>query len=81
MTLVVYDQNGKVWNMITGSYEVPAGIPYLEIEVPAGKMVASVDTAVTPNIPIYADLPIPKVDLLEQRLLLAEGVINMMLDI
>lgn len=69
-TLVIYDTTGRIFNPITGSYVVPVGIPYLEVEVPDGKMVVSVDVSVTPNVPVYTDLPkseqLTRIELLEQ---------------
>lgn len=57
MTLVIYDTTGYVIQSITGSYRVPVGLPYLEVDIPEGKYIASVDVTITPNIVVYADLP------------------------
>ncbi|MDF2842461.1 MAG: hypothetical protein K0R00_887 [Herbinix sp.] len=56
-TLIIYDTTGKIWSNITGNYEVPVGIPYLEVNIPDGKYPYAVDVSVTPNQVIYEDNP------------------------
>lgn len=64
-TLVIYDTAGKIFNQITGNYEMPVGIPYLEIEIPAGKYIIGVDVSVAPNEPIYENIPASEFDTLK----------------
>jgi hypothetical protein len=54
-TLIIYDTTGKIWSNITGNYEVPVGIPFLEVDIPEGKYPVAVDVSVTPNQVIYAE--------------------------
>lgn len=58
-TLVFYDNNGKIFYMTTGSYEIPnGGIQYLETEIPSGKMLVSIDVSDHKNpTPIFEDIP------------------------
>ena len=56
-TLIIYDNTGKIWNNMSGSYEVPTGIPYLEVEILSGQYPVSVDVSGTEPIVIYAEPP------------------------
>lgn len=67
-TLVIYDNDGKIFSEITGSYLVPhGGIQFLEIEVPNGKQINGVDTSVTPHQANLEDIPPTEVDKLKQQ--------------
>lgn len=63
-TLIIYDLEGTVISSISGSYKVPVGIPYLEIEVPIGKMITGIDTET--NLPILVDTPKSEMELLRE---------------
>jgi hypothetical protein len=76
MTLVIYDNTGKIWVIMSGSYTIPDGLSYLEVEVPEGKKVVGVNVSVAPNVPIFEDFPVPVVKTLEDRLVLVENVLN-----
>ncbi|MDF2844787.1 MAG: hypothetical protein K0R00_3213 [Herbinix sp.] len=71
-TLIVYDNSGKVWNIIGGMYEVPNGLPYLEVEVPADKRIVSIDLSGEVPTVIYEDYPksqeLNRIELLENAL-------------
>ena len=56
-TLIIYDNKGKIWHQITGTYEVPEGLPYLEEEIPEGKYPVSVDATGEAPYVIYANFP------------------------
>lgn len=68
-TLIIYDTTGQIFSSpITGSYISPQGqLNYLEIEIPDGKILKSVDTTVTPNIPIYEDIPKTDMEKLQEK--------------
>jgi hypothetical protein len=67
-TLIIYDNNGQIFSQITGAYLVPnGGIQYLEIEVPQGKSVSSVDTTVAPHKVILEDIPPTESELLKNK--------------
>lgn len=58
MTLIIYDNNGKVFSQIAGNYLVPqGGVQFLEVAVPEGKRVAGVDVSVTPHQVALEDIP------------------------
>lgn len=42
-TLIIYDNTGKIYYMASGDYTKPDGLQYIEVEVPDGYYVASVD--------------------------------------
>lgn len=61
-TLVIYDNEGFIIQQVSGSYRLPVGIPYLEVDVPEGKRIKvtdgiGVDTAVTPHQVTLEDIP------------------------
>lgn len=56
-TLIIYDNTGKIWVQMSGSYVAPTGLTYLEVEVPTGKRPISVDVSGTTPTVVYADFP------------------------
>lgn len=56
-TLIIYDNSGRIWNHMSGAYDTPNGLPYLEIEIPEGKYPISVDVSGTEPSVVYADYP------------------------
>lgn len=68
-TLLIYDSTGTIFSSpITGSYRQPQGVlQYLETEIPDGKYVTKVNVTVTPNVPIYEDIPLSETELLKQK--------------
>lgn len=66
-TLIIHDVKGFIISQITGSYRVPEGIPYLEIEIPNGKRTKEVDVSVTPHQVILEDIPPSDIEKLRQE--------------
>lgn len=66
-TLIIYDAEGYIIQQITGSYRVPVGVPYLEIEVPDNKRTLKVDVNSTPNAVIFEDIPPSEVEKLNTK--------------
>lgn len=69
-TLIIYDNQGYVISNITGSYRVPTGVPFLEVEIPTGKQIKyndgiGVDVSVTPHQVILEDIPPSEMELLK----------------
>lgn len=57
-TLIIYDNTGYIYFQMTNGYRVPeGGLDFLEIEIPEGKIVKSVDISVMPNVAIFEDIP------------------------
>lgn len=67
-TLVIYDATGRIITQMQGSVSEPTGIPFLWIEIPSGKYLVSIDVSVTPNKPVYADLPKSETQILQDKL-------------
>lgn len=69
-TLVICDTSGMLIAQWPEPYTIPAGVPCIEVEIPAGKYILRVDVSVTPNVPVYADLPkseaVTRLELLEK---------------
>jgi hypothetical protein len=70
-TLIIYDNNGRIFSQISGSYSIPQGdIQHLEIEIPEGKQLKidkngiGVDVSITPHQPILEDIPPTEVNVL-----------------
>jgi hypothetical protein len=71
-TLIIYDNSGYIISSINGSYRIPIGLPYVEVEIPEGKQIkvtdgVGVDVSVTPHQVILEDIPLSEVDLLKQQ--------------
>lgn len=69
-TLIIYDSQGYIISNITGSYRVPTGVPFLEVEIPQGKQIKytngiGVDVSVTPHEVILEDIPPSEMELLK----------------
>lgn len=69
-TLIIYDSQGYIITSITGSYRVPAGVPFLEVEIPEGKQIKytngiGVDVTKTPHQVILEDIPPSEMELLK----------------
>lgn len=76
-TLIIYDEQGYIISNITGSYRVPTGVPYLEVEIPQGKQIKytngiGVDVSVTPHQVILEDIPLTEIEQLRQKTELQE---------
>lgn len=70
-TLIIYDLNGKIVSQISSGYEFPNGLPYIEIEIPQGKYIKSVN--VDTKEPIFDDLPKTEIQLLEDKISILES--------
>lgn len=70
-TLIIYDNDGRIFTQITGNYALPqGGVQYLEVQIPEGKRIKSgigVDTSVTPHQAILEDIPKTDVQLLKEQ--------------
>lgn len=71
-TLIIYDATGYIISNITGSYHVPTGVPFLEVKIPEGKRIATVDgvgvdVTKTPHEVILEDVPPSEMELLKEK--------------
>lgn len=57
-TLIIYDNTGYIISQMSGSVREPqGGVPFLWVEIPAGKRVVSINTSMTPNVPVFETIP------------------------
>lgn len=63
-TLVLYDKNGSIATQMSGDYKTPVG--NLEVEIPEGKRIVSIDVAT--KKPIFEDLPIGEKEQMRKEL-------------
>ena len=67
-TLVIYDLEGTVIKTIYGGYKVPVGIPFLEVDVPEGKMIKSVNVEGEEHFAVFEKLPSPTINQLIEKI-------------
>jgi hypothetical protein len=69
-SIIIYDTTGYIIQQMTGSYRVPVGIPFLEVDVESykGKIIKSVDVSVTPNVLVFEDIPKSELQLAQERI-------------
>lgn len=69
ITRVIYDTKGLIISQTQGSdLPVLTGVPYLDIEIPEGKYMVRIDTSVTPNVPVYGDIPKSDIQILKEKI-------------
>lgn len=79
-TLIIHDESGYILQQATATtYRLPVGVPYLEIEVPPGKQVVSVDVSVTPHQAILEDVPPSEIDELKSKLQATQQAVDFLL--
>ena len=76
-TLVIYDDNGKIFTQITGDYIKPVGLQHIEIDIPEKKILVGVDSTV--HEPIYEDAPKTEIELLREELVLTQQALDFLL--
>lgn len=75
-TLIIYDNAGFIFLQISGNYEMPkGGVQFLEVEIPQGKYLKSIDVTVTPNTPIYEDIPQTDMEQIKSETELLKGCV------
>lgn len=68
MTRIIYDVSGYIIYQMQGSnLYAPVGIPCLDVEIPEGKYVVSIDINIEPNVPVFEDLPKSETQLLQEQ--------------
>lgn len=80
-TLVIYDNEGVVIKQESGTYRIPVGLPYLEVDVPAGKYITSVDVSGETDIAVLEDLPKSTEQIMQDRITDLELTIAEMLKV
>jgi hypothetical protein len=67
-TLLIYDNDGKIFLSISGSYETPNGLQHLEVDVPSNSYVDSVNVSVEPHEAVIKLIPKTKLEELEEMI-------------
>ena len=79
-TLIIYDDKGKVFLQLTGDYLTPqGGVQFLELIIPAGKRIKSVDVTVMPNVAILEDIPKTETQMLQDKIQATQEAIDFLL--
>ena len=63
---VIYDNTGYIYLAGEGFPE-PQGIPFLNVEIPEGKLLKSIDVSSEPHKPVFKDIPKSEMELMEER--------------
>lgn len=64
--IVIYDNNGKIWYNGSGMGE-PAGLPFLNVEIPEGQYIESVDMSSEPHKPVFKTYPKSDMEILKEK--------------
>lgn len=77
-TLIIYDNSGYVYvQMASMENRIPqGGINYLDVEIPTGKQVISVDTTVIPHVPVLEDIPKTQEELNAEKIALMQKALD-----
>ena len=64
--IIIYDNNGKIWYNGSGMGE-PAGLPFLNVEIPEGHYIESVDVSSEPHKPVFRVYPKSDLEILKEK--------------
>lgn len=67
-TLVIYDMAGRIYYQAQGDIQVPTGLPFLWLDIPAGKILKSIDTSKAVHTSVYEDVPKTELDTVKEQL-------------
>ena len=56
-TLVIYDITGYPIQIMSGDIREPIGVPFMWVEVPEGKLIATIDVSAEEHVPVFVDIP------------------------
>ena len=65
--VIIYDNDGKIWYNGSGMGE-PAGLPFLNVEIPEGQYIESVDVSSEPHKPVFKPFPKSEMEILKERI-------------
>lgn len=63
---VIYDNTGYIYLAGEGFPE-PQGIPFLNVEIPEGKLLKSIDVSSEPHKPVFDDIPKSEMEILKEK--------------
>lgn len=64
--LVVYDKKGTIYYAGIG-YPQPEGIPFMNVEIPEGHYLDSIDVSQEPHKPVFKEYPKSDLDILKEK--------------
>lgn len=64
--LVIYDMTGYIYMQGEGFPE-PKGIPFMNVEVPEGQYLDSIDVSQEPHKPVFKEYPKSDMDILKEK--------------
>lgn len=64
--IIIYDNNGKIWYNGSGMGE-PAGLPFLNMEIPEGHYIENVDVSSEPHKPVFRVYPKSDLEILKEK--------------
>ena len=65
-TLVIYDNNGKIYSKLTGVFDTPIGLQHIVIVIPEKKILVGVNPET--HEPIFEDVPPTETEMQQQAL-------------
>lgn len=71
-TLIIYDNEGKIFTKITGDYLNPVGLQHLEIELENGKTIDFIDVTAIPHRVVLKDIPKSELEIVNERMVATE---------
>lgn len=75
-TLVIYDNDGKIFSQVGGIYTLPqGGVQYLEVDVPDGEIIVTINTSVEPHQAVLEYKPLSETEILKKQTAMQEQAI------
>lgn len=74
--LIIYDKNGTIITENTLSTDIVGNLNYLDVVVQEGKILNRIDVSVTPNVPVFIDIPKSDIEQLQQQFNLAINMLS-----
>lgn len=63
--IIIYDNTGKIWYNGSGNGE-PEGLPFLNVSIPSGKYIESIDVSQEPHKPVFKEFPKSELELMKE---------------
>lgn len=66
--LVIYDETGRIWNVIYGETEAPKGLLHMFVTIPDNAKLTMIDVSEDEHKPVFEYLPESEVGRLEEKI-------------
>ena len=68
--LVIYDNTGRIWNILYGEEKIPQGLPAIFVDIPDGAILEKIDTTDSENPkPVFSYLPESDIGKIQKQIL------------